>query len=458
MVRYYRTHAAKVNGDRIGVSIFLKHKKLAHWMREEVKSPSTSGEAPGSGSRTGCSVSGDRESSRTRRTSRYDRTRREESREKSLERQERRASRQREESSDKSMDSSESEGEEQDNTALRLAQGERPADKSMDSSDTEGEEQERSGRKLGQGEGPFNKSLESLQTQEVALENKGSQSTQGEEPVDKPLESSETPSEGQDKSCSQSAQKEESSAGPEGEKEKAKAAGQGKDQCLDRSKIRKPWPSQKGRFSTGPGVEKDFYVSVLFIVLFCSSRCNGENADTENATQVQTVPPESEKTVPPESEKTVPPESEKTVPPESEKTETVHNGEAGDSTDRPQAGNNKTTNTLGPYTPDNPVGLEYMVPRTGYFCKLCSVFSSSENEKTAHCSSLEHYEKVKTSIAELDQQLTVESMQESLEPDFPDSMEDFVTLDEVGDEEEMLGLESESDATSSSKTFNFTAS
>ncbi|MGH0127099.1 UNVERIFIED_CONTAM: hypothetical protein FKN15_043788 [Acipenser sinensis] len=125
--------------------------------------------------------------------------------------------------------------------------------------------------------------------------------------------------------------------------------------------------------------------------------CNGENADTENATQVQTVPPDSEKT----------------VPPDSEKTETVHNGEAGDSTDRPQTVNNKTTNTLGPYTPDNPVGLEYMVPRTGYFCKLCSVFSSSENEKTAHCSSLEHYEKVKTSIAELDQQLTVESVQVS---------------------------------------------
>ncbi|XP_033877540.3 uncharacterized protein LOC117412978 isoform X1 [Acipenser ruthenus] len=607
MVRYYRTHAAKVNGDRIGVSIFLKHKKLAHWMREEVKSPSTSGEAPGSGSRTGCSVSGDRESSRTRRTSRYDRTRREESREKSLERQERRASRQREESSDKSTDSSESEGEEQENTALRLAQGEGPADKSMDSSDTEGEEQERSGSKLGQGEGPFDKSLESLQTQEGALENKGSQSTQGEEPVDKPLESSETPSEGQDKSCSQSAQKEDSSAGPElkeGEKEKAKAAGQGKDQCLDRSKIRKPWPSQKGRFSTGPGVEVEgsskvvdirfrkwscsvedllemaepFGTVVAYLVyqssgflemltyeqarvmvryyqatndparelriclsdkmtsvkrplfepvtsVLCFSNisrktsrvdlqelaerfgavlkitiankikkafvemvdraeaeimvtfykkrplrihfkkievsllknytfgCNGENADTENATQVQTVlpesektvppesektvppesektvppesektvppesektvPPESEKTVPPESEKTVPPESEKTVPPESEKTETVHNGEAGDSTDRPQAGNNKTTHTLGPYTPDNPVGLEYMVPRTGYFCKLCSVFSSSENEKTAHCSSLEHYEKVKTSIAELDQQLTVESMQVS---------------------------------------------
>ncbi|MGH0117915.1 UNVERIFIED_CONTAM: hypothetical protein FKN15_074382 [Acipenser sinensis] len=524
MVRYYRTHAAKVNGDRIGVSIFLKHKKLAHWMREEVKSPSTSGEAPGSGSRTGRSVSGDRESSRTRRTSRYDRTRREESREKSLERQERRASRQREESSDKSMDSSESEGEEQENTALRLAQGEGPADKSLDSSDTEGEEQERSGSKLGQGEGPFDKSLESLQTQEVALENKGSQLTQGEEPLDKPLESSETPSEGQDKSCSQSAQKDESSAGPElkeGEKEKAKAAEQGKDQCLDRSKIRKPWPSQKGRFSTGPGVEgsskvvdirfrkwscsvedllemaEPFGTVVAYLVYqssgflemltyeqarvmvryyqatndparelriclsdkmtavkafvemvdraeaeimvtFYKKRplrihfkkievsllknytfgCNGENADTENATQVQTVPPESEKTVPPESEKTVPPESEKTVPPDSEKTvppesentETVHNGEAGDSTDRPQAVNNKTTNTLGPYTPDNPVGLEYMVPRTGYFCKLCSVFSSSENEKTAHCSSLEHYEKVKTSIAELDQQLTVESV------------------------------------------------
>ncbi|XP_041078502.1 uncharacterized protein LOC121296786 isoform X2 [Polyodon spathula] len=551
MVRYYRTHAAKVNGDRIGVSIFLKHKKLAHWMREEVKSPSTSGEAPGSGSRSGRSVSGDRESSRTRRTSRYDRTRREESRDKSLERQERRTSRQMEESPDKSMDSSESEGEEQENTALRLAKGEGPADKSMDSSDTEGEGQEKSGSKLGQGEGPVDKSLESLQSQEGELENKGRQSTQGEEPVDKPVESSETPREGQDKSCSQSAQGEESAAGSElkeGEKEKAKAAGQGKDQCLDRSKIRKPWPSQKGRFSTGPGVEVEgsskvvdirfrkwscsvedllemaepFGTVVAYLVyqssgflemltyeqarvmvryyqatndpsrelriclsdkmtsvkrplfepvtsVLCFSNisrktsrvelqelaerfgavlkitiankikkafvemvdraeaeimvtfykkrplrihfkkievsllknytfgCNGENIDTENATQEQTVAPECEKA----------------GPPKSEKTETVHNGEAGNSTNRPQAGNNKTTNTLGPYTPDSPVGLEYMVLRTGYFCKLCSVFSSSENEKTAHCSSLEHYEKVKTSITEMDQQLPVESMQVS---------------------------------------------
>ncbi|XP_041123178.1 uncharacterized protein LOC121324984 isoform X3 [Polyodon spathula] len=562
MVRYYRTHAAKVNGDRIGVSMFLKHKKLAHWMREEVKSPSTSDEAPWSGSRSGRSVSGDRESSRTRRTSRYDQTRREESRDKSLERQERRTSRQREESSDKFMDSSESEGEEQENTALRLAKGKGPADKSMDSSDTEGDEQEKSGSKLGQGEEPDDKSLESLQTQEGELENKGSQSTQGEEPVDKPLESSEIPGEGQDKSCSQSAQGEESAAGPElreGEKEKAKAVGQGNDQCLDRSKIRKPWPSQKGRFSTGPGVEVEgsskvvdirfrkwscsvedllemaepFGTVVAYLVyqssgflemltyeqarvmvryyqattdparelriclsdkmtsvkrplfepvtsVLCFSNisrktsrvdlqelaerfgavlkitiankikkafvemvdraeaeimvtfykkrplrihfkkievsllknytfgCNGENA-----TQEQTVPSESEKSVVPEREKIVVPESEKTRPPESEKTETVHNGEAGDSTNRPQAGNMKTTNTLGPYMPDNPVGLEYMVLRTGYFCRLCSVFSSSEKEKTAHCSSLEHYEKVKTSIAELDQQLRVESMQVS---------------------------------------------
>ncbi|XP_041123179.1 matrin-3-like isoform X4 [Polyodon spathula] len=521
MVRYYRTHAAKVNGDRIGVSMFLKHKKLAHWMREEVKSPSTSDEAPWSGSRSGRSVSGDRESSRTRRTSRYDQTRREESRDKSLERQERRTSRQREESSDKFMDSSESEGEEQENTALRLAKGKGPADKSMDSSDTEGDEQEKSGSKLGQGEEPDDKSLESLQTQEGELENKGSQSTQGEEPVDKPLESSEIPGEGQDKSCSQSAQGEESAAGPElreGGSSKVVDIRFRKWSCSveDLLEMAEPFGTvvaylvyQSSGFlemltyeqarvmvryyqaTTDPARElriclsdkmtsvkrplfepvtsvlcfsnisrktsrvdlqelaerfgavlkitiankiKKAFVEMVdraeaeIMVTFYKKRplrihfkkievsllknytfgCNGENA-----TQEQTVPSESEKSVVPEREKIVVPESEKTRPPESEKTETVHNGEAGDSTNRPQAGNMKTTNTLGPYMPDNPVGLEYMVLRTGYFCRLCSVFSSSEKEKTAHCSSLEHYEKVKTSIAELDQQLRVESMQVS---------------------------------------------
>ncbi|XP_064206297.1 matrin-3 isoform X2 [Anguilla rostrata] len=56
---------------------------------------------------------------------------------------------------------------------------------------------------------------------------------------------------------------------------------------------------------------------------------------------------------------------------------------------------------LGPYQPNNPVGIDYIVQRTGFFCKLCKVFYT--NEKTAkslHCSSLAHYQKLKMKLAE----------------------------------------------------------
>ncbi|KAJ8276552.1 hypothetical protein COCON_G00083040 [Conger conger] len=56
---------------------------------------------------------------------------------------------------------------------------------------------------------------------------------------------------------------------------------------------------------------------------------------------------------------------------------------------------------LGPYKPNNPVGIDYIVQRTGFFCKLCKVFYT--NEKTAkslHCSSLAHYQKLKMTLAE----------------------------------------------------------
>ncbi|KAJ8383642.1 hypothetical protein AAFF_G00216130 [Aldrovandia affinis] len=58
---------------------------------------------------------------------------------------------------------------------------------------------------------------------------------------------------------------------------------------------------------------------------------------------------------------------------------------------------------LGPYQPNNPVGIDYIVQRTGFFCKLCKVFYT--NEKTAkslHCSSLAHYQKLKKMLAEDD--------------------------------------------------------
>ncbi|KAF5909544.1 matrin-3-like, partial [Clarias magur] len=52
----------------------------------------------------------------------------------------------------------------------------------------------------------------------------------------------------------------------------------------------------------------------------------------------------------------------------------------------------KDQTPLGPYQPDNPVGISYVVPKSGFFCKLCNVFYTDEKKaKSEHCSSLEHY-------------------------------------------------------------------
>ncbi|XP_051869653.1 matrin-3-like isoform X2 [Pristis pectinata] len=51
---------------------------------------------------------------------------------------------------------------------------------------------------------------------------------------------------------------------------------------------------------------------------------------------------------------------------------------------------------LAPYQPNNPVGLDYVVPKTGYYCTLCCLFYTKEEvAKKTHCSSLPHYQKLK---------------------------------------------------------------
>ncbi|XP_029600410.1 zinc finger protein 638 [Salmo trutta] len=48
---------------------------------------------------------------------------------------------------------------------------------------------------------------------------------------------------------------------------------------------------------------------------------------------------------------------------------------------------------LPPFTPNNPIGQDFVVPKTGFFCKLCSRFYGSEHTaKKTHCSSLQHYQ------------------------------------------------------------------
>ncbi|XP_072548714.1 uncharacterized protein [Salminus brasiliensis] len=56
----------------------------------------------------------------------------------------------------------------------------------------------------------------------------------------------------------------------------------------------------------------------------------------------------------------------------------------------------KSQSPLGPYQPDNPVGVDYVVARSGFFCKLCNMFYTDEKRaKSEHCRSLEHYKMLK---------------------------------------------------------------
>uniref|UniRef100_UPI00398F4769 matrin-3-like isoform X1 n=2 Tax=Pristiophorus japonicus TaxID=55135 RepID=UPI00398F4769 len=55
---------------------------------------------------------------------------------------------------------------------------------------------------------------------------------------------------------------------------------------------------------------------------------------------------------------------------------------------------------LGPYKPNNPVGLDYVVPKTGYYCKLCCLFyTSEETAKQTHCGTVDHYQRLKKILA-----------------------------------------------------------
>ncbi|XP_051569889.1 zinc finger protein 638-like isoform X2 [Myxocyprinus asiaticus] len=49
--------------------------------------------------------------------------------------------------------------------------------------------------------------------------------------------------------------------------------------------------------------------------------------------------------------------------------------------------------TLPPYSPDNPIGADFVVPKMGFFCRLCSLFyGNEETAKKSHCGSLRHYQ------------------------------------------------------------------
>ncbi|XP_072314829.1 uncharacterized protein [Eucyclogobius newberryi] len=54
---------------------------------------------------------------------------------------------------------------------------------------------------------------------------------------------------------------------------------------------------------------------------------------------------------------------------------------------------------LPPFRPDTPLGQDFVVPKSGYFCNLCSVFYLTESTaREQHCSSRRHYDNLKKHV------------------------------------------------------------
>ncbi|KAF7652324.1 hypothetical protein LDENG_00098160 [Lucifuga dentata] len=52
--------------------------------------------------------------------------------------------------------------------------------------------------------------------------------------------------------------------------------------------------------------------------------------------------------------------------------------------------------TLPPFDSSNPVGMEFLVPKTGFFCKVCNrFFTGTKEAEINHCKTLKHYENLK---------------------------------------------------------------
>ncbi|KAM8879355.1 uncharacterized protein AB9W97_014755 isoform 2-T3 [Spinachia spinachia] len=52
-----------------------------------------------------------------------------------------------------------------------------------------------------------------------------------------------------------------------------------------------------------------------------------------------------------------------------------------------------TAHSLPPFNPSSAVGLEYLVPKTGFFCKVCNrFFTGAKEAERNHCKTLKHYE------------------------------------------------------------------
>ncbi|XP_071360149.1 zinc finger protein 638-like isoform X2 [Trachinotus anak] len=71
-----------------------------------------------------------------------------------------------------------------------------------------------------------------------------------------------------------------------------------------------------------------------------------------------------------------------------------------------------TDYVLPPFDPSNPVGMEFLVPKTGFFCKVCNrFFSGAKEAEINHCKTVKHYENLQKYLK------TTKPVNETTKPD-----------------------------------------
>uniref|UniRef100_A0A3B4Y3M2 Matrin-type domain-containing protein n=3 Tax=Seriola lalandi dorsalis TaxID=1841481 RepID=A0A3B4Y3M2_SERLL len=68
--------------------------------------------------------------------------------------------------------------------------------------------------------------------------------------------------------------------------------------------------------------------------------------------------------------------------------------------------------SLPPFDPSNPVGMEFLVPKTGFFCKACNrFFSGAKEAEINHCRTAKHYENLQKYLQ------TTKTVNETINPE-----------------------------------------